>query len=186
MLTHQNRPEVEFDLHLGRDPQNRDSELFLLDRLARANHHFPRIVHGVDQHRHFSRPRRPLGRRRPLLDQGRKLFRCSFGLPHIGLRKAAFGIVVQNPRRGASAIGSIAQVRMNQRRAKRFHTLRSGRPILVKRVGWRATLAMLSGRSHRRGRLPTWLLRGTPTKQASKSQKNRPEGRSKSGEDARP
>jgi hypothetical protein len=37
MLTHQNRPEVEFDQHLGRDPQNRDSELFLSDRLARAS-----------------------------------------------------------------------------------------------------------------------------------------------------
>jgi hypothetical protein len=83
----QNRPQVEFDLQLGRYPQNHNSELFLSDRFSRADHHFPRIVYGADQHRHFCRPGCPLARRRAHLDDGRKLIRGSFGLPHIALQK---------------------------------------------------------------------------------------------------
>jgi hypothetical protein len=56
------------------------------------------LVRWVDQHRHFRGPGRALCRGRPLLDQGRKLMRCSFGLPHIALRKA-ISIAVQNLRR---------------------------------------------------------------------------------------
>jgi hypothetical protein len=38
-LTHQDRPQVEFDLHLGRGPQTGDAELLLSDgfSLARAS-----------------------------------------------------------------------------------------------------------------------------------------------------
>jgi hypothetical protein len=73
-------PQVKLNLHLRRDPHNSNSELFLLDGLARANHDLPCIVHSIEQHSHFRRPRSK--RRGAFLDQRPKLIRRSFGLSH--------------------------------------------------------------------------------------------------------
>jgi hypothetical protein len=43
-------PQVKLNLHPRRDPHNSNSELFLLDGLARANHDLPCIVHSIEQH----------------------------------------------------------------------------------------------------------------------------------------
>jgi hypothetical protein len=50
-------PQVKLNLHLRRDPHNSNSELFLLGGFSRANHDFPSIVHSIEQHSHFRRPR---------------------------------------------------------------------------------------------------------------------------------
>jgi hypothetical protein len=72
--------KVELELHLGRNPQNRNSELFLLGGFTRTHHDFPAIVHGIEQHCHFRRPRSEL--RRAFLDERRELIRCSFRSSH--------------------------------------------------------------------------------------------------------
>jgi hypothetical protein len=84
--------KVKLGLHLDRDPQNDRSELFLSDRFSRADHYFPRIVHRVQQHCHFRRPRPML--RGPRSNQRHKLIRRSFSFPHIGIRKE-LGIPLQ-------------------------------------------------------------------------------------------
>jgi hypothetical protein len=62
-------PQVKLVLHLGRDPHHGNSELFLLNGFTRADHHLPGIVHSIEQHSHFRRPRPK--RRSAFLDQRR-------------------------------------------------------------------------------------------------------------------
>jgi len=73
-------PEVKLDLHLRRNPQNFDSELFFLSSRAGANHDLPRIVYRIEQNCHFRRPRSES--LRPLFNERCELFGRTFGLAH--------------------------------------------------------------------------------------------------------
>jgi hypothetical protein len=79
-------PKVKLDLHLDRNPENRNPELFLLISFTRAHRDFPTVVRGIEQHSHFRRPWSKL--RRAFLDERRKLIRRSFRLSHIAFQAA--------------------------------------------------------------------------------------------------
>src|SRR5277367_5119531 len=40
--------KIKLVLHLGRDPENSNSELFLLNGFTGANHDFPTVVHSIE------------------------------------------------------------------------------------------------------------------------------------------